>query len=525
MVECNNPATVPVPAHPLPPMPHDPEAEWSIIGMFLYLEVNSSNISRFDPDNDFYDFKAAAVMNIIRDLDESGQQPSYSNVYSCLLKKFEHEAQIGQIRQDEVQLKLASYMSSISNSVSIDSRSRSSFGNLYSALKDLSNKRTMLKLAFDLEACTETSSMLALIRKAMENVESSNSLDIDEDCIIDVSKEFPEPPFLLERDHVGLIPIGDIQAVKAKAKQGKTHLCVILAAAILGSGILGFRCRYPDASVLWFDTEQAVYNTAKIARSVHKLCGWDEHTPNPRFTIYHLREKSTQQILNTIISETRKRKPTAIIIDGIRDLVSDFNNLSESDMCVKRVMNLSSSLPCAAINVIHENKGKDDSNMRGHLGSELVTKSSEVFAVKKDGGIFMVSQTECRNEPIPEFSFTLEADGTPIDASSHLMEQKAQIKQIKYQHRLSEMAIAMKKILVPYKKHNEFVKELKSSMSISESTAKSKIKEALFAGIICKNEQDGLYWFARMPDDHSSDSSQGQQVKIGQNQGLLDLPV
>lgn len=105
------------------------------------------------------------------------------------------------------------------------------------------------------------------------------------------------------------------------------------------------------------------------------------------------------------------------------------------------------------------------------------------------------------------------------------MEQKAQIKQIKYQHRLSEMAIAMKKILVPYKKHNEFVKELKSSMSISESTAKSKIKEALFAGIICKNEQDGLYWFARMPDDHSSDSSQGQQVKIGQNQGLLDLPV
>lgn len=92
MVECNNPATVPVPAHPLPPMPHDPEAEWSIIGMFLYLEVNSSNISRFDPDNDFYDFKAAAVMNIIRDLDESGQQPSYSNVYSCLLKKFEHEA-------------------------------------------------------------------------------------------------------------------------------------------------------------------------------------------------------------------------------------------------------------------------------------------------------------------------------------------------------------------------------------------------------------------------------------------------
>jgi len=58
-----------------------------------------------------------------------------------------------------------------------------------------------------------------------------------------------------------------------------------------------------------------------------------------------------------------------VIIDGIADLVSDVNNLEESNLVVQKIMKWSAELDCHIVTVIHSNFGSDKPT--GHLGSFL----------------------------------------------------------------------------------------------------------------------------------------------------------
>ena len=44
-----------------------------------------------------------------------------------------------------------------------------------------------------------------------------------------------------------------------------------------------------------------------------------------------------------------------VVIDGVADLVSDVNNLEESNLCVQKIMQLSAKYDCHIITVIHSN--------------------------------------------------------------------------------------------------------------------------------------------------------------------------
>ena len=67
--------------------------------------------------------------------------------------------------------------------------------------------------------------------------------------------------------------------------------------------------------------------------------------------------------------EQNKGNNGLVVIDGIADLVSDVNNLEESNLCVQKIMELSAKYDCHIITVIHSNYGTDKAT--GHLGSFL----------------------------------------------------------------------------------------------------------------------------------------------------------
>ena len=103
-----------------------------------------------------------------------------------------------------------------------------------------------------------------------------------------------------------------------------------------------------------------------------------------------------------------------LIIDGIKDLISngDINDPKACGEVVQTLMTISKENHLAIVTVLHENK--NDTNLRGHLGSEIVNKCAECWQVKKSGQIFEVEQTDCRNQPVEGFSFTLDNEGLPI---------------------------------------------------------------------------------------------------------------
>ena len=108
-------------------------------------------------------------------------------------------------------------------------------------------------------------------------------------------------------------------------------------------------------------------------------------------------------------------RPDIAIIDGIRDFIPDFNDVVESAEIVLECMRLSSGVsaeqarkkglterpPCCVCCILHQNKPKDDNNMRGHLGTELSNKAGEAWeATQDDDHVFSFAQTRSRTRPV-----------------------------------------------------------------------------------------------------------------------------
>lgn len=253
---------------------------------------------------------------------------------------------------------------------------------------------------------------------------------------LSLTNNYPEPHYLLNFQGVGFSTLGGIQAVTGQKKNGKTWVMTQLMAAILNSQSERVQAMLPglelnpdtaeylghEPTVLYIDTEMEQLNTARVLRRVHWLCQWDMHTDNDRFHSLWLRSiqdtadiKAWKQRREIIYHAIETYKPTAVFIDGIRDIIGDFNSNEESAQLVSEMMAVATTHNCCIWNVLHMNPrpGNDDeSKMRGHLGTELGNKVTDTFASykKKDGSgrvIFTVKQLDARGKDVPDWHFEI----------------------------------------------------------------------------------------------------------------------
>ena len=264
----------------------------------------------------------------------------------------------------------------------------------------------------------------------------------DEDCKywLDPTIEYPEPHFLYEFHGVGFSPLGGIQAISGQKKNGKTFVLAQLMAAALGYGneriadyLPGLTIRESTVEhlghaprVLYCDTEMERLNSAKVLRRVHWLCGWDMKAPSDRFAVLWLREvpKPEQDTCNherwrLIKSAIEVFSPDIVFVDGLRDLVNDFNSNEESSQIINEMMSLASQREMCIWNVLHMNprpSNDDESKMRGHLGTELGNKVSDTFiSIKKKDATtgdvtFTVKQNDARGKDVEDWKFRVTDD-------------------------------------------------------------------------------------------------------------------
>jgi len=241
-----------------------------------------------------------------------------------------------------------------------------------------------------------------------------------EDRIIDLSKLYPEIDYLFERDEQKCFSCGDIQVIKGKAKSGKSTFMISLLVALLVGENMGFKAIRSGCISLYIDTEQNPINTVKMVRKVHSVCGLPLNINNKQFTALNLRGDNPVERKSFIREAVEEYKPQFIIIDGIKDLIEggDINDEKESGKAVQFLMTITKEFNPAILTVLHENK--NDTNLRGHIGTELLNKCSEVWQVKKTDNVFEAEQIENRNDPsgIINFSFEFNEDGLPAMVKS-----------------------------------------------------------------------------------------------------------
>lgn len=206
---------------------------------------------------------------------------------------------------------------------------------------------------------------------------------------------------------------GMIVGVGGEEKSRKTALVAAIAAAALsGKECAGFVFNEPG-KIVWVDTEQGRYWARRTLRRIVGMAGMVEIPDRLRY--YAIRKLGPKQRMAKL-EEIYRANPdaTVFVVDGIKDLLVDYNDNKDSDAAMGKIMAMTEAdgRKCLFFVVLHINKG--DKTLRGHIGSEVLKKADAVCVttLSNDGYTNVVFTASRENRP-QSFSFFPIGDNMP----------------------------------------------------------------------------------------------------------------
>lgn len=253
--------------------------------------------------------------------------------------------------------------------------------------------------------------------KRIPRANSDNWKDVLESLKISPTDIYEAPPVCIEiADKNGKArfgSIGNFSAIIGKAKSRKTFFIAYLVSFILKNSSsddkIVINLSNDKKTCLVFDTEQSNADISQFLKRVYKLAAVGL-TDN--IETYGLRVLPPAERLFVIERKLYAADNLGIVvIDGIRDLISDINSAEEATMITSKLLKWTEELNIHIIVVLHQNKA--DNNARGHLGTEIINKSESVISIEKDDNISVVKSEFCRGIDFAPFAFSISDAGLP----------------------------------------------------------------------------------------------------------------
>ena len=339
--------------------------------------------------------------------------------------------------------------------------------------------------------------------------------NVDDD-FLDFDKPYRPPRYTLERNDVAFADVGEIHIVSGKPGNGKTGLMAQLIAATLGgqfgktiarkvghkvNGAEGFQ-EVPTC-ILYVDTEQGEDDTIGFKNRILSMSGVPKDVAKQHLKILRLRD--TELALDRwkkILKAIWKVQPTDIFLDGMLDIVEDYNDQKECQPIIRKCMMLATHYDTSLWAVLHENPMVD--KLVGTLGSITQRKVSEIFTVikvkqselkehdrnpKLPPIYFRVKQNKARGKDVEDWYFHyVSVDGgwgQPVEIDDEAAPQVA----AKVQDVQDVMLKAVVRCLLEFMSppmsdyYTNIVKELKKRMHVGEAKAKEYFNEANSRGV------------------------------------------
>lgn len=238
----------------------------------------------------------------------------------------------------------------------------------------------------------------------------------------DVSNDWLNPMDEWERAKnslfIGDAPVctlGGLTLLTGQSGNGKTMtIAMMMAAAFRGEyGQFKRGLDISEPTILYVDTEMEKYNTQRLMNRVYYLNGWQFKAIKEQFRILRLRDTvSVTERWKKVLKAIHEVKPTFCFLDGLLDLVKDFNDNVECQTLIYKLMAAASWYDMSVLGVIHQNPGGD--KMAGHLGSFGERKAITVLATKKDKSgndvLFVVDQKKARDKDADNVKFRVNDD-------------------------------------------------------------------------------------------------------------------
>ena len=256
-------------------------------------------------------------------------------------------------------------------------------------------------------------------------------IDIDGD-LLDFDKPYRPPRYTMERGGVPFADVGEIHIISGKPGNGKTGLMSQLEATLLGKQFGNTIARevthkikddndnviredITPTRILHIDTEQGEDDTIGFKNRIISMSGISKDEAKEHLKILRLRDTElAKDRWRKILKAIYQLKPTDIFLDGMLDIVEDYNDQKECQPIIRKCMILATHYDASLWAVLHENPMVD--KLVGTLGSITQRKVSEIFTVVK------IKQSELkeseRRSDMPDIYFRVKqnkARGRDVD--------------------------------------------------------------------------------------------------------------
>lgn len=168
-------------------------------------------------------------------------------------------------------------------------------------------------------------------------------------------------------------------------KAGKsTFIAAMLASCFQSNDVFGMKIHFPlgRRRIAYFDTESSDYD---FYRQINKIKNFSNLNGLPEWAdCFTVREDNPQEI-RAMIKHYLEINPDCpiIVIDGLLDLLFDYNSEVESRKLVNWFKKLTKIHNCLFIGVLHQGKGTGAQTL-GHLGSNTDRWAQSTLEIVKD---------------------------------------------------------------------------------------------------------------------------------------------
>ena len=320
------------------------------------------------------------------------------------------------------------------------------------------------------------------------------SAEVDAD-FLDFTEPYTPPRYTLQRGEVKFANVGDLHIISGKPGNGKTGLMTMLMAAILcgeyGKTKYALKAERPEPIVLYVDTEQGKDDTIALKNRVCVMAGMDYKVAHNNFIVLRLRDTESEiDRWRKILKAIYMVKPTDIFLDGMLDLVKDYNDQVECQPIIRKSMMLATHYDTSLWMVLHENPMV--SKLVGTLGSIAQRKVAEIFSVVKikqcdlkpnevnpsmPAIYFCVNQEKARGKDVDKWYYQFRAKdsgwGIPeeVDKPESLIDETGNIKPTKVNPALADRLLVQNAISV-----------IKTDRNVSFSALRERIRQKMGIG-------------------------------------------
>ena len=350
--------------------------------------------------------------------------------------------------------------------------------------------------------------------------------DVSQD-FLDFDEPYRPPRYTMEREGVPFADVGELHIISGKPGNGKTGLMSQLEAATLGGQFGKTICRQVGhiqrddggniinddtnrpvyqprpTRILHIDTEQGKDDTIAFKNRVISMSGINPQEAKEHFFILRLRDTETaKERWRKILKAIWQVGPTDIFLDGMLDIVEDYNDQVECQPIIRKCMMLATHYDTSLWAVLHENPMVD--KLVGTLGSITQRKVSEIFSVIKvkqcdlkpneqrpdlPDIYFRVKQNKARGRDVQNWLFQYVTNqggwGQPVEIEDNgkpAVEPKPKDNE---QELLKFIVRTLGEFMAPPKSDyfTNIVKELKNRMHVGETKAKTYFNMANDEGV------------------------------------------